>query len=268
MTSNLGRDRGGLQGGKCRGDENERLHFFILGQRTTSGKREWLRLTEDACSVLNNKDDSDVVAFMQERPHHDGCSRLTLGEQVCERSPGPLISSEMASRLPRSNHVASSSRIRKLAQVDRGQGLDHGLDPMPPPSRAGHPNLQQPPHLDQVQLLLPLAAQHPLPSQHSPRDITSAPTPTSPKLHIRILAPAKPSNNTPRRRGILPPRMHIHPPPIVAPHHTPLRHPRPRPHQITSNSLYHPPPLHIHYHASTPFVPSLAFPPASTPHAP
>lgn len=30
--------------------------------------------------------DSNVVAFMQEQPHDDGCSRLTPGEQVCEQS--------------------------------------------------------------------------------------------------------------------------------------------------------------------------------------
>lgn len=166
--------------------------------------------------VFSTKDDSDVVAFMQERPHHDGCSRLTLGEQVCERSPGPLISSEMASRLPRSNPVASSSRIRKLAQVDRGQGLDHGLDPMPPPSRGGHPNLQQPPHLDQVQLLLPLAAQHPLPSQHSPRDNTigADPAPTkSPPTHCTTPHPSI-STTTPPPPSSPPSPSPLHPPPM------------------------------------------------------
>lgn len=157
-----------------------------------------MSLTEGARSVLNDKDDSDVVAFMQERPHHDGCSRLTLGEQVCERSPGPLISSEMASRLPRSNPVASCSRIRKLAQVDRGQSLDHGLRSNAPTVTRGSPQSSTTSPSLPSSTFSPLGAQQPC-TLNAAHATTIGAAPDVPPLRVHIPPPiiAPPPLGTP-----------------------------------------------------------------------
>lgn len=193
---------------------------------------------------------------MQERPHDDGCSRLTLGEQVCERSPGPLISSEMASRLPRSNPVASCSRIRKLAQVDRGQSLDHGLRSNAPTVMRGSPQSSTTSPSRPSSTFSPLGAQQPC-TLNAAHAATIGAAPDVPPLRVHI------------------------PPPIIAP--LPVGTPADStPTRITPDSPCHSNPLRIHSPASvspglttctppsksTPFVPSLAFPSASTPHAP
>lgn len=191
---------------------------------------------------------------MQERPHHDGCSRLTLGEQVCERSLGPLISSEMASRLPRSNPVASCSRIRKLAQVDRGQSLDHGLRSNAPTVTRGSPQSSTTSPSRPSSTFSPLGAQQPS-TLNAAHAATIGAAPDVPpyactSLHPSSLhSPSVPPPTPPPPKSPLTPRTTPTPsastPPPPSPRASPraLPHPNPPPSSPPSPSPLHPPPM-------------------------
>jgi len=75
-----------------------------------------MQLTEDASRFLKDKD-RDIFAFMQERHATTDAPGLPLASKFASNLSGPLISSEMVSRLPRANPVGCSVQVGKTCST-------------------------------------------------------------------------------------------------------------------------------------------------------